>query len=238
MNSDNIRFVLVGTSHPGNIGSAARALKTMALHQLHLVQPEAFPHPHPQATANAAHAADVLAAARVHASLDEALAGAGLVAGVTGRARRLGAPVIDLRSFAQLAAVESAQHPVALVFGREHSGLSNEELDRCQYAVYIPASATSGVLNLAAAVQVVAYELFMAAQAPRAEAAREPASFEHLESLYQHLEKVLAEVGYLYKRNPELLMRRLRAVFGRARPDQREINALRGALRAIEQRLR
>lgn len=236
MNSDNIRFVLVGTSHPGNIGSAARALKTMALDQLHLVQPEAFPHP--QATANAAHAADVLAAAHVHADLDAALLGAGLVAGVTGRARRLGAPVVDLRSFVQRVVAESAHHPVALVFGREHSGLSNEELDRCQYAVYIPASPTSGVLNLAAAVQVVAYEVFMATQAPRTESLREPASFEHLESLYQHLEHVLAEVDYLHKRNPELLMRRLRAVFGRARPDKREINALRGALRAIEQRLR
>lgn len=236
MNPQNIHFVLIGTTHPGNIGSAARALKTMALNQLHLVQPESFPHP--QARANAAHALDVLEASQVHADLDAALAGAGLVAGITGRARRLGAPTIDLRSFAQLAAEESRAHPVALLFGREHSGLSNEELDRCQYAVYIPASKDSGVLNLAAAVQVVAYELFMAAQAPRGEAVREPASFEHLESLYQHLEQVLAEVGYLYKRNPELLMRRLRAVFGRSRPDRREINALRGALRAIEQRLR
>lgn len=237
MNPDNIRIVLVGTTHPGNIGSSARALKTMGLHRLLLVQPEALPHP--QARANAAHALDVLERAEVHADLDSALAGAALVAGLTNRARRLGAPAIDLRSFARLAVAESARHPVALLFGREHSGLSNQELDRCQYAVHIPASPTSGSLNLAAAVQVVAYELFMAAQeAPAPERRCEPATFEHMERFYRHLAQVLDRVGYLHKRNPELLMRRLRAVFGRARPDKREINALQGALRAIEAHLR
>ena len=139
MNPDNIRIVLVGTTHPGNIGSSARALKTMGLHRLLLVQPEAFPHP--QARANAAHALDVLERAEVHADLDSALAGAALVAGLTNRARRLGAPAIDLRSFARLAVAESARHPVALLFGREHSGLSNQELDRCQYAVHMPVRA-------------------------------------------------------------------------------------------------
>jgi TrmH family RNA methyltransferase len=236
MNFDNIRIVLVGTTHPGNIGFAARALKTMGLSRLHLVAPAAFPHP--QAEANATHASDVLAAAQVHAELDAALTGAGLVAGVTARTRRMSAPSIDLRSFAQRAAAESRQYPVALLFGREHSGLSNEELDRCQYVVHIPASPEYGVLNLGAAVQVVAYELFMAAQAPVIEAGGSPASFEHLEGLYGHLERVLDEVGFLRQRNPDLLMRRLRAVFGRARPDQSEVDALRGALAAIARRLR
>lgn len=238
MNLDNVRIVLIGTSHPGNIGMAARAMKTMALHRLHLVEPRQFPDP--QAQANATHAADVLDAAQVHAELDEALEGAALVAGLTARQRRLGSTAIDLRGFAQVVAQESVQRPVALLFGREHSGLSNEELDRCQYTVHIPTNPEYGVLNLAAAVQVVCYELFMAAG--QAGATREPggdapASFEHLEGLYGHLERVLDEVGFLRKQNPELLMRRLRRLFARAQLEDTEVDVLRGMLTAIERRL-
>ncbi len=240
MKPDNIRIVLVGTTHAGNIGFAARAMKTMALSQLHLVAPARFPDP--QAEANATHAVDVLAAAQVHGDLDAALTGAGLVAGLTARTRRLGAPSVDLRSFAGLAAAESERHPVALLFGREHSGLSNEELDRCQYVVHIPTNPAYGVLNLGAAVQVVAYELFLAGAGAGAEAVAgesvEAAGFEHLEGLYGHLERVLDEVGFLRQQNPELLMRRLRRLFGRARPDRVEVDLLRGALAAIERRLR
>lgn len=238
MKLDNIRIVLVGTTHAGNIGFAARAMKTMALSQLHLVAPVRFPDP--QAEANATHAADVLAAAQVHGDLDDALAGTGLVAGLTARTRRLGARSIDLRSFASLVAVESERHPVALLFGREHSGLSNEELDRCQYVVHIPTNPAYGVLNLGAAVQVVAYELYLAGAGaePVAGESAEAASFEHLEGLYGHLERVLDEVGFLRQQNPELLMRRLRRLIGRARPDRIEVDLLRGALTSIERRLR
>jgi TrmH family RNA methyltransferase len=237
MNLDNVRIVLIGTSHPGNIGMAARAMKTMALHRLHLVAPRQFPDP--QAQANATHATDVLEAAQVHAELDAALEGAALVAGLTARQRRLGSTAIDLRGFAQVVAQESGRQPVALLFGREHSGLSNEELDRCQYTVHIPTNPEYGVLNLAAAVQVVCYELFMAAGQPAL--AMEPgealASFEHLEGLYGHLERVLDEVGFLRKQNPELLMRRLRRLFARAQLEDTEVDVLRGMLTAIERRL-
>jgi TrmH family RNA methyltransferase len=237
MNLDNVRIVLIGTSHPGNIGMAARAMKTMALHRLHLVAPRQFPDP--QAHANATHATDVLEAAQVHAELDAALEGAALVAGLTARQRRLGSTAIDLRSFVQVVAQESVRRPVALLFGREHSGLSNEELDRCQYTVHIPTNPEYGVLNLAAAVQVVCYELFMAAGQPGL--AMEPgealASFEHLEGLYGHLERVLDEVGFLRKQNPELLMRRLRRLFARAQLEDTEVDVLRGMLTAIERRL-
>lgn len=237
MNSDNIRFVLVGTTHPGNIGASARAMKTMMLHRLHLVAPAAFPHP--QAEANATHAGDVLASAQVHEGLESALSGAGLVAGVTARTRRMGAPSLDVRSFAQRAVAESSVHPVALLFGREHSGLSNAELDHCQCLVHIPANPDYGVLNLSAAVQVVAYELFMATEvSPPAESVEPPVSFEHLEGFYLHFERILDEVGFLHQRNPELLMRRLRNLFGRARPNQTEVDVLRGALRAIERQLK
>jgi TrmH family RNA methyltransferase len=236
MNLDNIRIVLVGTTHAGNIGFAARAMKTMALTRLHLVAPERFPDP--QAEANATHGADVLAAAQVHADIDSALSGAGLVAGLTARTRRLGATSIDLRSFVSHAAAVSERQPVALLFGREHSGLTNEELDRCQYVVHIPANPQYGVLNLAAAVQVVAYELHMAAGVPAQPRADDPASFEHLEGFYVHLERLLDEVGFLRQQNPELLMRRLRRLFGRARLEQTEVDVLRGALSAIERRLR
>jgi tRNA (cytidine32/uridine32-2'-O)-methyltransferase len=237
MKLDNIRIVLVGTTHAGNIGAAARAMKTMALSRLHLVAPVRFPDP--QAEANATHGADVLAAAQVHENIDSALAGAGLVAGLTARSRRLGATAMDLRSFAARVSAESERHPVALLFGREHSGLSNDEIDRCQYVVHIPANPAYGVLNLASAVQVVAYEFYMvAANPPVSGQTGDGARFEHLEGFYAHLERVLDEVGFLQRQNPELLMRRLRRLFGRARPDRAEVDILRGALAAVERRLR
>lgn len=238
MSLQNIRIVLVGTTHPGNIGFVARAMKTMALRRLELVQPQRFPDP--QAEANATHAADLLQAAQVHATLQPALAGAGLVAGLTARERRLGAQSMELRDFARLAVAEAGRHPVALMFGREHSGLSNDELDHCQYTVHIPGNPEYNVLNLAFAVQVVAYELFQAAgEADRGPAAEEgpAASFEHLEGMYQHFERVLDELDFLGPRNPELLMRRIRRLLGRARPDRSEVDILRGMLSAMERRL-
>jgi RNA methyltransferase, TrmH family, group 1 len=238
MSLDNIRIVLVGTTHPGNIGFAARAMKTMALSRLELVAPARFPDP--QAEANATHGNDVLQAARVHAELAPALAGARLVAGFTARTRRMSGPSLALREFAELAVRASARGPVALVFGRENTGLTNAELDMCQYTVHIPSNPEFGVLNLAFAVQVAAYELFLASgQAPAvaAEEGEPPAPVEHLEGFYRHLERVLDQTGFLHRHNGELLMRRLRHLFNRARPDSVEVDVLRGMLAAIEARL-
>lgn len=236
MNLEKVRIVLIGTTHPGNIGMAARAMKTMSLSQLHLVAPQRFPDPLAEATAT--HAGDVLAAAIVHQELDPALQGAELIAGLTARSRRLGSTPMDLREFVAMAAAD-AERPIALLFGREHSGLSNEELDRCQYTVHIPANPAYGVLNLAAAVQVVCYELFLAAgqRAAAQEAADEAAGFEHLEGLYGHLQRTLDEVGFLRKQNAELLMRRLRRLYARAGLSGTEVDMLRGMLTAIDRRL-
>lgn len=235
---DAFRIVLVGTTHPGNIGSAARAMKTMGLQRLELVAPQSFPDP--QASANAAHADDLLERAGVHPSLEPALADAGLVVGLTARGRRLGAPAIEARECAALAVAEGRRHPVALLFGREHSGLTNEEIDRCHYVVHIPANPDYPVMNMAAAVQVMCYELRMAAlsQAPaEAVPAAEVASAEHLEGLYSHLEQVLDELGYLRRFSPEVLMRRLRKLFNRARLEPAEVNILRGILSEVQRRL-
>jgi len=237
MNLDNIRIVLVGTTHPGNIGFAARAMKTMGLSRLDLVAPERYPDP--QAEANATHGVDVLQAARVHGDLAPALEGVHMVAGLTARSRRMGGTSMALRDFAQLAARESARGPIALLFGREHSGLTNGELDHCQYTVHIPANPEFGVLNLAFAVQVVAYELFMTTgHAPAAAAAEgAPARVEHLEGFYRHLERVLDQVDFLHQQNGELLMRRMRRLFNRARLDSTEVDVLRGMLSAIQAKL-
>ncbi|RFA30541.1 tRNA (cytosine(32)/uridine(32)-2'-O)-methyltransferase TrmJ [Alkalilimnicola ehrlichii] len=235
MSLDNICMVMVGTTHPGNIGSAARAMKTMGLTRLRLVDPQQFPSP--QAQANAANAGDVLADAQVYPDLDAALADIGLVVGLSARPRRLSSPVLGMRECGEKAVAEAGQHRVALLFGREHSGLTNDELDRCHYLVHIPANPDYSSLNVAAAVQVVAYELRMAALGESGnlrQGVGAPAPAEHLEGLYQHLERVSRDIGFADVRNEEFLMRRLRRLFNRARPDTKEINILRGFLSYIE----
>src|SRR3569623_329154 len=195
---EHMRIVLVETTHPGNIGGAARAMKNMGLRQLLLVNPQHFPSA--DATARASGADDVLATAALHPDLDSALAGC------------------------------------SMVFGREHSGLSNEELDRCNYLLHIPTDATYSSLNLAAAVQVVAYELRMAQQhGPVMPPDTTPlASADQREGFYHHLEQVLTELQFLDPNNPKHLMRRLRRLFNRAALDQTEINILRGILTTVQ----
>ena len=156
---DNIRFVLVGTTHPGNIGAAARAMKTMGLSNLHLVTPKIYPSA--EATARASGADDVLAKAIVHDNLDSALVGCQQVYGMSARLRHLPVPVVNPREAVERIQQTSDESQIAIVFGREHSGLSNEELDRCQHLVNIPANSDYSSLNLAAAVQVIAYEFKM-----------------------------------------------------------------------------
>ena len=236
MNEDHlqrVRIVLVEPTHPGNIGAAARAMKAMGLDRLCLVAPGRFPSA--EATARAAGADDILHTARIVDSLDDALAGCGLVLGTTARPRRIEWPALDAREGARRAVAQSAQTPVAVVFGRESSGLTNAELDRCHALIRIPAAAHFSSLNIAAAVQIVAYEMRAAAhgegagiEAPRARAA----TAGELEGFYRHLESVLIEIGYLDPAAPKLLMRRLRRLFSRAGPDQAEINILRGILTA------
>ncbi|MDX1444168.1 MAG: RNA methyltransferase, partial [Gammaproteobacteria bacterium] len=191
-----IRIVLVGTTHPGNIGAAARAMKVMGLSQLHLVAPRRFPDQ--EATDRASGADDVLAAATVHESLDQAVADCHVVIGTSARLRSVQWAQLDPREAGEQVARESARGPVALVFGREKSGLSNEELDHCTHLVTIPANPEYSSLNLGAAVQVLAYETRMALLAMGAaeNAARQgedypPASQEDMERLYHHLRNVL-----------------------------------------------
>lgn len=229
-----IRIVLVETSHPGNIGAAARAMKTMCLTDLVLVNPAEFPHP--DAAARASGAADLLERARVAASLDEALAGCTLVAGTSARRRGIGPPELAPRDCAARLATGAQQQGVALVFGRERTGLTNEELGRCHLLVNIPANPAYASLNLAAAVQVLCYELMLARhEAPAAAGSETPlATADEMERFYEHLESAALETGFLDPANPKHLMRRLRRLFNRAQPDQNEINILRGLLAALQ----
>lgn len=233
--NNHIRIVLVGTSHPGNIGAAARAMKTMGLSRLYLVEPQSFPHA--EATSRASGADDLLAGARVCASLDEALSGCVVTVGTSARGRSLDLPELSPRQCAEQLAGRG-DGDVALVFGRERSGLSNEELRLCQYRLQIPANPGYSSLNLAAAVQIAAYELRMAALAQdagrTAAEQRTPAGFDSMQGFYAHLEETLLRIGYMHPDRPGLVMPRLRRLFDRAAPDQTEIDLLRGVLKAAQ----
>ena len=230
---DRIRIVLCTTTHPGNIGAAARAMKTMGLSRLALVTPRFFPHE--QATAMASGADDVLAAARVYASLPDALQGTTLVVGMTARARDLSHPMRPVREVALQVAQEAQEGEVALVFGTEMSGLSNAELDACQVLANIPAQPGFSSLNLAASVQIAAYEMRQALLQDRGVVGRDYplATHEELEGFYQHLERVLYGSGFLNPAQPGRLMIRLRRLFSRARVEREEVSILRGILKAL-----
>ncbi|GIK33637.1 MAG: hypothetical protein AMXMBFR45_16290 [Gammaproteobacteria bacterium] len=234
MASDSIRFVLFEPSHPGNVGAAARALKTMAFDQLVLVNPPPG-HPDPEARARASGAVDVLESATVATSLAAALQGCGLVIGASARHRRLGIAELDPRECARQLLEASRERPAALVFGPERSGLSNAELDLCQAIVYIPANPQYSSLNLAAAVQLLAWEL-RAAQGVNVDSPppeSPPATVEDMELFYDHLQRVLTASGFLDPGNPRNLMRRLRRLFNRTRLDENELNILRGILATL-----
>lgn len=238
----NIRIVLVNTSHPGNIGGAARAMKNMGISRLVLVQPEVFPSE--VADARASGATDILEAAQVVNSLDEALAGCRLVLGTSARERHIPWPLVDPRECARYCVEQISQEAeVALVFGREYAGLTNEELQRCHYHVHIPTDPNFASLNLAAAVQVLAYEVRMgylqaAAQSAgslvKATAAlsseAQPVTADELEQFYGHLEQTLVDIGFLDPERPRHLMARLRKLYGRAGIERLEMNILRGIL--------
>jgi len=234
-----IRIVLSRTSHPGNIGAAARAMQTMGLRRLCLVSPQRYPHQ--DAISMAAGATDVLDHATIHDSLPQALAGTALVIGLTARPRQLSHALVPVRvAAAQAVEVALAQQEVALLFGTEMCGLSNEELDQCQLLAAIPTDEAYSSLNLAAAVQVLTYELRMAAIGDiKPEAAAFPlASHDEVEGFYGHLEQTLVEIDYLDPAVPRRLMQRLRRLFSRARLEKEEINVLRGILKMVLRQVR
>lgn len=228
---NNIRVVLCHTSHPGNIGSTARAMKTMGLSRLYLVNPKHFPSP--QATSLAVNADDVLEQATVTNSLEAAIADCQFVIGVSGKERALSQQVMTVREAAQQIHQIASQQQVALVFGTEMSGLSNAEADRCQVLATIPANPEYTSLNLAQAVQIMAYEVRMAmtdGQLHYDEKPAELASQEDLERLYEHMQNVLEHIGYINPRAPKKLFERLRRLYARSRLEKEEVNLLRGIL--------
>lgn len=228
--ASNIRVVLVGTTHPGNIGATARAMKVMGLERLYLVSPSNFPCG--EATAMASSADDILANAVVVDDFMDAIAGCPLVLGTTARLRSLPQPLFDPRSAAKKAVVEAGKHEVALVFGREKSGLNNEEVRHCHWLVNIPTSEQYSSLNLAQAVQILAYEVHLAARGGGPGETLppdwEPVEPERLEFFFQRLEESLLAIRFLNPRQPKRLMQRLRRLYLRARPDENELNILNG----------
>jgi len=230
-----IRIVLVGTTHPGNIGAAARAMKNMGITDLALVNPRHFPHD--DATARASGATDVLEGAKVVSSLSEALTDCVYVAGASARSRSINWPSMGPRDCAERMILESKQGKVAAVFGPEKSGLNNDDLDLCHTLLTIPTDPGFSSLNLAMAVQVLTYELRVAGMVdagPGFESESPPATGEEMENFYAHLEQVLTDIEFLNPDNPRHLMRRLRRLYIRARPDKNEANILRGILTAVD----
>ncbi|MBP9714161.1 MAG: RNA methyltransferase [Sterolibacterium sp.] len=236
-----VRIILSHPSHPGNIGAAARAMKTMGLSRLTLVAPKRYPDE--EATARASGAGDVLAQAQVCDTLEEALAGVVLVAGMTARRRDLAAPFHWARDGAAAllqgtqGVVNEGVSEVALLFGNETAGLSNDELARCHLGIMIPANPDYSSLNLGAAVQLMSYELRLAAATPGAPPQAEglPATADEVEGLHAHLERVAVSTGFLDPAHPKRLMPRLRRLFARARLEHEEVSILRGFLSTIEQ---
>lgn len=233
-----IRIVLCRPSHPGNIGAAARAMKTMGLSRLHLVLPKQFPDP--EADIRATGAVDLLEKAKIHESLQEALAGSVFAIALSARRRDLGPMVGEPRAMMADLLTQAEHGEVALVFGNETKGMSNEEVLQCQAAVAIPTNPDFSSLNLGSAVQVLCYEARMAAfhgKPPVADPRVTPfasalATHDEVEGLYAHLASVMTETGFYNPENPGRLMPKLRRLFGRARLEKDEINILRGVLAA------
>ncbi len=239
---DPIRIVLVGTQHPGNIGSAARAMKTMGLTELVLVAPQRYPDP--EAIALAAGASDVLSQARVVPSAAEALAGCTYVIGTSSRARAVSLPEFSPRQAAEQLLLKSQQSPVALLFGPERTGLENQDLQLCHACVLIPSNPAYPSLNLAAAVQVLSYEIRLQSLQYHAQPiavsaeVEPPASFEQMERLFAHLIEFMDDVDFHKGKPADLVIQRIRRLFLKANLDEREIKILRGLLADAQRALR
>lgn len=234
----HIRVVLCEPTHPGNIGAAARALKTMGLTRLVLVNPRFFPHP--DAEARASGAIDVLEAAEVFADLDAALQGTTFVGGLSARRRDLTPVVTDVRGGAGEFVDAARQGEVALLFGTERTGLTVEALSRCHRLVRIPANPAYSSLNLAASVQIMAYELRLACTAGASETPQgsdsRPAPHEEIEGMIAHLEATMRATGFIHPERPGRLVQRMRRMFARARPESEEVAILRGFLKSVVDR--
>jgi len=234
---ENVRIILVNTSHTGNIGSAARAMKTMGLSQLVLVDP--VQPPDGQSVALAAGATDILANLRIVPTLAEAIADCSLVVGASARSRTLAWPMLDPREMGEQLATDAKKGTVALVFGRERTGLSNEELQQCHYHVNIPANPEYSSLNVAMAVQTLSYEIRMAWLAQQETGAQVDDDSDYppqasMELFFQHLEETLYQTQFLHSDRSGHVMMRLRRMFTRMRPDSNELNILRGILTSIQ----
>ncbi len=237
---NNVKVVLVGTSHSGNIGSAARAMKVMGLTNLVLVDPQC--EVDEQTLALAAGAADIAENAIIVKTLNEAVADCSLVVGSSARSRTLEWPMLEPRECGQKFVSEGQSSPVALVFGRERTGLTNEELQTCHYHVCIPANPDYSSLNLAMAVQTLSYEIRMAyleRQQSQYTVEEESVYPRHkeLEMFFEHLEKVAIDTQFINREQPGQVMNKLRRLFHRARPESQELNILRGVLSSIEKRI-
>ena len=243
MKTKSIRIVLLETSHPGNIGAAARAMKNMGLTELALVNPADYPSA--TATARAAGADDILQYAKVCGSLSEALEGVTLVFGASARTRAVDWPQVDARECGKMVA-SSSHASIALLFGRESSGLTNPELDCCHYLTHIPTNENYSSLNVASAVQVLSYEVRMALieqgnishQSVEKMEQGDFAGHEETEHLYAHMEGMLRDVGFFEKKYSPKLMRRVRRLFNRYQLHKREVRILRGMLSAIQRKFR
>jgi tRNA (cytidine32/uridine32-2'-O)-methyltransferase len=232
---ERTRIIMVNTSHPGNIGAAARAMKTMGLTELYLVAPHEFPHA--KANEMASNAEDILENATVVETLDEAIHDCTLVIGTSARIRAVPWPLVTPRIMAEKIRAEAPSSQTAIIFGREQSGLTNEELQRCNLHVHVPANPEYSSLNIAAAVQVIAYELRMASLSQEEVAEvwdYRLATADEMERYFKHLEEVLIATHFLKAEAPRQLMRRLRRLYLRTRPDVMEMNILRGMLTAVQ----
>ncbi|MEW6992372.1 tRNA (cytosine(32)/uridine(32)-2'-O)-methyltransferase TrmJ [Colwelliaceae bacterium 6441] len=239
---NSVRIVLVNTSDCRNIGSAARAMKTMGLSQLILVDPLEMPNG--QAQALSAGATDVLANAKVVSTLEEAISDCGLVVGTSARSRTLPWPMLDPRECGEKLISEVGDYPVALVFGRESSGLTNDELQLCHFHVQIPANPEYSSLNLAMAVQTLSYEVRMAFLASQkaeyennADKSNEDDEYPvvaETERMFEHFEQALKATGFIVPSHPGLVMTKLRRFINRARPDSKEVKMWRGMLSSVE----
>ncbi|MCP0914310.1 MULTISPECIES: RNA methyltransferase [Legionella] len=235
MNLDSIRIVLIGTTHPGNIGAAARAMKTMGLSKLYLVSPKIFPDF--RAHEMAAGADDVLQQAIVTDSLADAIKDCHLILGTSARPRGISLPGLTPSTQADLVCRHAADAEVAILFGREHAGLTNEELLHCHYHINIPSNPEYSSLNLAQAVQIIAYELRMKwlQTTPLAEKETDkPATHDEMERFYNHLQDVLVQIDFLKLSNPKRLLQRLRRLFNRIKLEHTEVNILRGILTHVQ----
>ncbi|MEH6470564.1 MAG: tRNA (cytosine(32)/uridine(32)-2'-O)-methyltransferase TrmJ [Halopseudomonas sp.] len=233
----NIRIVLINTFHPGNIGAAARAMKNMGLNELYLVDPRSFPDP--EAESRASGATELLDTATVVETLEQAIADCPLVIGASARSRSFPWPMLDAEQCAEKSVAEAQQAPVAIVFGRERMGLTNDELMQCHFHVAIPSNPEHPVLNISAAIQVICYEIWkehLTKQefSPCIEDATDYPSQQQMEYFYQHLEQALRDIGFMVTNHEGKSLTKLRRLFNRARPETLELNMLRGILKAAQ----